>query len=68
VEEVLARGRKIIRPGWKGSGRVDLWISSGSGTPVPVEEVLRGGDVRRGQAGELPPKEEVPPKREQEEE
>ncbi|MGH2570070.1 MAG: protease modulator HflK, partial [bacterium] len=68
VEEVLARGRKIIRPGWKGSGRVDLWISSGSGTPVPVDEVLRGGEVRRNQAEDRPPKDELPRKQEQEEE
>jgi membrane protease subunit HflK len=52
AEEVLSRGRKIIRPGWAGSGGVDLWISTG-GAPVPASEVLRGSDVRKAQrAGE----------------
>ena len=49
VEEVLSRGRKIVRPGWDGSGSIDLWISTGQGGPAPVGEVLRGGDIRRGQ-------------------
>ncbi|GJM44321.1 MAG: HflK protein [Gemmatimonadota bacterium] len=50
VEEVLAGSRKIIRPGWAGSGDVDLWISQGSGTPAPVTDVIRGSDVRRDEA------------------
>jgi HflK protein len=49
VEEVLSRGTKIVRPGWDGSGRIDLWISSGKGEPLPVGEVLRGGAIRRGE-------------------
>jgi hypothetical protein len=39
VEDVLSRGTKIIQPGWKGSGSVDLWISS-QGGPVAVESIL----------------------------
>jgi hypothetical protein len=52
VEQVLARGRKIIRPTWEGAGTVDLWISAG-GVPTPVTDVLRGSEVRdgAGQAG-----------------
>jgi membrane protease subunit HflK len=49
VEEVLAGNRKIVRPGWKGSGDVDLWISTGQGDPAPVTDVIRGSDVRRAQ-------------------
>jgi membrane protease subunit HflK len=52
AEEILSRGRKIIRPGWEGSGGVDLWITNGRGMPVPAADVLRGGDVRRAQRGE----------------
>ncbi len=52
VEEVLASARKIIRPGWAGSGAVDLWISSGAGKAVAVEDVLRGSDVRRDEEPE----------------
>lgn len=52
MEEVLAGARKIIRPGWHGSGGIDLWISGGKGTgdgsPVPVTDILRGSDVRQG--------------------
>ncbi|HET9887028.1 MAG TPA: SO_0444 family Cu/Zn efflux transporter, partial [bacterium] len=40
VEQVLSRGRKIIQPGWKGSGSVDLWISGKAGAPVAVDNVL----------------------------
>ncbi|MBZ0267457.1 SO_0444 family Cu/Zn efflux transporter [bacterium] len=48
VEEVLAGSRKIIRPGWPGSGDVDLWISNrAGGTPAPVDDIIRGSDVRR---------------------
>jgi membrane protease subunit HflK len=54
VEAVLSRGRKIIRPGWEGSGSVDLWISSGSGEPISVGEVLRGGEVRRAEGDDRP--------------
>lgn len=52
VEEVLARARKIIRPGWKGSGGVDLWVGNGAAAPAPVSDVIRGGDVRQQQARE----------------
>jgi membrane protease subunit HflK len=45
VEEVLAKARKIIRPGFGGTGNVDLWISSG-GEAAPVTDVLRGSEVR----------------------
>ena len=48
VEEVLARTRKIIRPAWKGSGGIDLWIMNGA-TPAAVSDVIRGGDVRAKQ-------------------
>jgi len=48
VEEVLARVRKIVRPGWKGSGSIDLWLTNGA-KPVPVSDVIRGGDVRAKQ-------------------
>jgi len=51
VEKVLAGARKIIRPGWTGSGDVDLWISTGSGAPAPVSDVIRGSDVRRSGNG-----------------
>lgn len=48
VEEVLAGARKIIRPGWPGSGDVDLWITNRAGElPAPVTDVIRGSDVRR---------------------
>jgi HflK protein len=40
VEDVLSRGKKIIQPGWKGSGSVDLWISNQGGAPVAVESIL----------------------------
>jgi membrane protease subunit HflK len=46
VEDVLSGNRKIIRPGWGGSGGVDLWISTGSGAPVAVDDVIRGSEVR----------------------
>ena len=52
AERVLSRGRKIIRPGWEGSGGIDLWISTGTGAPVPASEVLRGSDVRKAQRNE----------------
>ncbi len=52
VEEVLARARKIVRPGWKGSGGVDLWVGNGAAAPAPVSDVIRGGDVRQQQARE----------------
>ncbi|MEZ5063683.1 MAG: SO_0444 family Cu/Zn efflux transporter [bacterium] len=52
VEEVLSRGRKIIRPGWQGSGDIDLWISTGKGTPSPAADVVRGGEVRKSQRTE----------------
>jgi HflK protein len=52
AEQVLSRGRKIIRPGWEGSGSIDLWISTGQGAPVPASEVLRGSDVRKAQRSE----------------
>jgi len=48
MEEVLARVKKIVRPGWKGSGSIDLWLTNGS-KPVPVSDVIRGGDVRAQQ-------------------
>ncbi len=51
VEEVLARTRKIVRPGWRGSGGIDLWLGSG-GVPVPAADVIRGGDVRAREAEE----------------
>ncbi len=60
VEEVLARARKIIRPGWKGSGGVDLWVGNGAAAPAPVSDVIRGGDVRRQQTREGAP-EATPP-------
>ena len=44
VEIVLSGARKIIRPGWGAKGNVDLWISSG-GTPVPVNDLLRGSQT-----------------------
>ena len=40
VEQVLARGTKIIQPGWKGSSSVDLWISGKGNAPVAVEDLL----------------------------
>lgn len=52
VEEVLARARKIVRPGWKGSGSVDLWVGNGAAAPAPVSDIIRGGDVRQKQAQE----------------
>jgi membrane protease subunit HflK len=42
MEQVLGRGRKIIRPGWTGAGSVDLWISNGTGEPVSLNDVLAG--------------------------
>jgi HflK protein len=42
MEQVLARGRKIIRPGWTGAGSVDLWISNGTGEPMSFKDVLAG--------------------------
>ncbi len=42
MEQVLARGRKIIRPGWTGAGSVDLWISNGTGKPMSLDDVLAG--------------------------
>ena len=59
MEEVLARSRKIIRPAWKGSGGIDLWVMNGS-VPAPVSDVIRGGDVRaqqeqKGGGAEQPP-------------
>jgi HflK protein len=65
AEEVLVRARKIVRPGWKGSSGIDLWISDGP-VPAPVSDVIRGGDVRerqsRQQAEETsPPEEEEQP-------
>jgi membrane protease subunit HflK len=48
VEQVLSGARKIIRPGWTGSGDTDLWISNGAGLPAPVSDIIRGSDVRRG--------------------
>jgi len=58
VEKVLAGSRKIIRPGWTGSGDVDLWISTGNGTPKPVSDVIRGSDVRRNDQGNESPNDE----------
>lgn len=52
VEEVLAGSRKIIRPGWSGSGGVDLWISRDAGRPSPVADLIRGSDVRANRSGE----------------
>ncbi|NNE42600.1 MAG: hypothetical protein HKN12_00190, partial [Gemmatimonadetes bacterium] len=49
MEEILANSRKIIRPGWKGSGGVDLWISPREGTPLPMGEVLRGSEIRQAE-------------------
>lgn len=40
MEEVLSRGTKILRPGWKGSGSMDLWISGKGGSPVPAKSVI----------------------------
>jgi len=62
VEEVLARTTKIVRPGWKGSGGIDLWIADGE-VPAPASDVIRGGDVRAQKAREeeeraAPPEEE----------
>ena len=51
VEEVLANAKKIVRPGVKGAGHVDLWISTGRGAPVPVDDVLRGSDAKRSDLG-----------------
>jgi membrane protease subunit HflK len=45
MEEVLAKGRKIIRPRWTGAGAVDLWISNGQGTPMSLEDVLAGSEA-----------------------
>jgi len=50
MEEVLSKGRKIIRPGWRDSGTVDLWISAKKGEPVPVGDILRGSQVRQSQS------------------
>ena len=52
VEEVLSRARKIIRPGWKGSGGVDLWVGNGAKAPAAVTDVIRGGAVRQQQSQE----------------
>jgi membrane protease subunit HflK len=41
MEEVLARSTKIVRPSWKGSGSVDLWISGKNGAPVPAADVVK---------------------------
>lgn len=60
IEEVLARTRKIIRPGWKGSGSIDLWVGNGGGAPVPATDVIRGGDVRAREA-EQQQQESAPP-------
>lgn len=62
MEEVLARTRKIVRPAWKGSGGIDLWILNGA-VPAPVSDVIRGGDVRareskQGAEDQTPPAEE----------
>jgi HflK protein len=51
MEEVLAKAKKVVRPGWGASGNVDLWISTGEGSVVPVEDVVRGSEVR-GSKGE----------------
>jgi len=61
MEDVLSKGTKIIQPGWKGSGSVDLWISGKGGAPVAVQELLPGDEngaspldirPRRGQGEE----------------
>ncbi len=49
VEQTMAGARKIVRPGWRGSGDVDLWISNGGEAPAPVDDIIRGSDVRRAQ-------------------
>jgi hypothetical protein len=46
MEEVLANAKKVVRPGWGAAGNVDLWISTGEGSVVPVEDVVRGSEVR----------------------
>jgi membrane protease subunit HflK len=48
VEEVLSRSTKIVRPGWNGSGSVDLWISGKGGAPIPAKDVVEqeGGEAQ----------------------
>ncbi len=52
MEEVLATGRKIIRPGNGGTGNVDLWISTDAGDVTAVEGILRGSRAGRADQSE----------------
>jgi HflK protein len=52
MEDVLAGGRKIIRPPGEGAGSLDLWISSGKEEALFLDDVLdRGGGRDRSAEG-----------------